>query len=124
MLFYTVSALIGYLFGVYILSNQGISYEVPVMFTVVFVLLLSLIKYTRRFTMSVLVVLVFAVMGVFNMQSHNRTSGYTDEFVTVWGRISEIPYKSNNVWCYTLNCDDIYRQIYGIDISKIKELKF
>jgi len=24
----------------------------------------------------------------------------------------------------TLNCDDIYRQIYGIDISKIKELKF
>lgn len=24
----------------------------------------------------------------------------------------------------TLNCDDIYKQIYGIDISKIKELKF
>ena len=24
----------------------------------------------------------------------------------------------------TLNCDDIYRQIYKIDISKIKELKF
>ena len=24
----------------------------------------------------------------------------------------------------TLNCDDIYRQIYGIDISKKKELKF
>lgn len=23
-----------------------------------------------------------------------------------------------------LNCDDIYKQIYGIDISKIKELKF
>ena len=24
----------------------------------------------------------------------------------------------------TLNCDDIYKQIYKIDISKIKELKF
>ena len=24
----------------------------------------------------------------------------------------------------TLNCEDIYRQIYKIDISKIKELKF
>lgn len=24
----------------------------------------------------------------------------------------------------TLNCDDIYKQIYNIDISKIKELKF
>ena len=24
----------------------------------------------------------------------------------------------------TLNCNDIYKQIYGIDISKIKELKF
>ncbi len=24
----------------------------------------------------------------------------------------------------TLNCDDIYKQIYGIDISTIKELKF
>lgn len=24
----------------------------------------------------------------------------------------------------TLNCDDIYKRIYNIDISKIKELKF
>ena len=24
----------------------------------------------------------------------------------------------------TLNCDDIYKQIYKIDISKIKKLKF
>lgn len=23
-----------------------------------------------------------------------------------------------------LNCDDVYKQIYNIDISKIKELKF
>lgn len=107
MLFYTVNALIGYLFGVYILSNQGISYELPVMFTIVFVLLLSLIKNTRKLAVSVLVVFIFATIGVFNMQRHNHTSGYTDEFVTVWGRISEIPYKSNDVWCYTLNCDDI-----------------
>ena len=68
MLFYTVSALIGYLFGVYILCNQGISYELPVMFTIVFVLLLSLIKNTRKLAVSVLVVFIFATIGVFNMQ--------------------------------------------------------
>lgn len=29
-----------------------------------------------------------------------------------------------NLKITTLNCDDIYKQIYNIDISKIKELKF
>ncbi len=32
--------------------------------------------------------------------------------------------KLNNSKITSLNCDDIYRQIYNIDISKIKELKF
>lgn len=30
----------------------------------------------------------------------------------------------NNLKITALNCDDIYRKIYNIDISKIKELKF
>ena len=32
--------------------------------------------------------------------------------------------KLDNLKITALNCDDIYKQIYNIDISKIKELRF
>ena len=46
------------------------------------------------------------------------------------GQSEEQVLKIKNMLCVdeskvtALNCDDIYKQIYNIDISKIKELKF
>lgn len=51
-------------------------------------------------------------------------------YMEIEGKSEEEVLKIKNMLCVdeskvtALNCDDIYKQIYNIDISKIKELKF
>ena len=51
-------------------------------------------------------------------------------YMEIEGQSEEQVLKIKNMLCVdeskvtALNCDDIYKQIYNIDISKIKELKF
>ena len=52
--------------------------------------------------------------------TYMEIEGKSEEDVINMKRILEV----NEIKVTTLNCDDIYKKIYGIDISNIKELKF
>lgn len=107
MLFYSLYALIGFAFGVYVLYGVKTAYLVSFLLAFLGLLLfMCIVKRLRGFILSVLVLGVSAFAGVCSIQNASVTSCFTDEFVTVTGRISEIPYKNENGnWCYTLNCN-------------------
>lgn len=102
MLFYSVYALIGFICGVYF----DFTWIVGVISAIV--LIYTLInKKTGNVFFCLLVCVIFMVLGKGIMKINSTASCYTEQFVTVSGRISEIPYKTNGMWCYTLNCEEI-----------------
>lgn len=109
MLFYSLYALTGFLVGVYVLYNMETAYLLlSLFFFLGIVLFMCIIKRLREFVFSVLVFALFCGLGLYSIKSASLASCYTEEYVTVTGRISEIPYKNENgVWCYTLNCNKL-----------------
>lgn len=102
MLFYSMYALIGFVCGVYfdLTWIAAVISAAALIFTFIN-------KKTKNMFFCLLVFVVFMGLGNGIMKINSRASCYTEQFVTVSGRISEIPYKSNDVWCYTLNCEEI-----------------
>lgn len=102
MLFYSLPALIGFICGVHF----GFSSNIAALFAA-FALLCLTNKKTREMSLYFLVCGIFVFVGKGIIKINSAASCYTEQFVSVSGRISEIPYKSNNIWCYTLNCEEI-----------------
>lgn len=102
MLFYILYALMGFITGVYFLNSLN------VMIFLFAPLPCLIIKRLRSFTLSIAVFCMFFSLGGYLMHKHNQVSPLTNEFVTVTGRVSEIPYLTESAfWCYTLNCSEI-----------------
>ncbi len=109
MLFYSLYALIGFALGVYVLYNLENTYLAPLLLVFLGIFIItSLIKRLRDFVLPILIIGIFSFAGLLSMEAKSRASEYTDEFVTVTGRVSEIPYKSESgMFCYTLNCKEL-----------------
>ncbi len=102
MLFYCIYALAGFAAGVYLLFNVHILFFI---LTAAITISSAIFIYFRKSTVQVPVFCGFACLGYIIMLTHNIVSPYTDEYVTVTGRISEIPYFSNKSYCYTVTTD-------------------
>ncbi len=108
MLFYSLYALLGFVCGIHILYNLNTQNLIFTALLFLFaVLFFSIIKRLRTFVLSVLIFGIFAAIGLFCIDSASNASYFTDEYVTVTGRISELPYKSSDLWCYTVDCREI-----------------
>lgn len=109
MLFYSLYALTGFGFGVYVVYNLQRVYVFSLLLVyLVVILFMCFVKRLKVFVLSALVFAVFSEVGLWSMERESLMSGFTDEFVTVTGRVSEIPYKDERgMWCYTLNCKEL-----------------
>lgn len=102
MLFYGLYALIGFVVGAYF----GFNKIAAVIFAAALIIIL-ISKKRGDWFLSLFVCCVFVLCGSTAVSLRNRASCYTNQFVTVSGRISEIPYKINNIWRYTLECEEL-----------------
>lgn len=102
MLFYCFYALAGFAAGVYLLFNMHILFFILMGVIAIFSGVFICVK---KYGAQIPVFCGFACLGYIIMLLHSIISPYTDEYVTVRGRISEIPYFSNSSYCYTITTD-------------------
>lgn len=102
MMFYSMYAVAGFVCGIYFGFNK-----IAVLIFAVVLIIMLISRRSRERVLSLLICGVFVLCGTAAMKLKNRASCYTNQFVTVSGRISEIPYKTNNSQCYTVECEEL-----------------
>lgn len=103
MLFYSLYALSGVIAGCIFLFNFDAKATIIFFALLILSLLGAFFKKIRGHAINLTIFFAFSIIGLAIIYNCSKSSVYTESFVTLCGRISEIPYETDSGYCYTVN---------------------